>query len=142
MDAVDFRDKWVLRRTQRAGLCYLRCKYSNNRIVFIVSDPDFPNKFNIEVRYTAHGRKNRKSGNANYRVLDSRTKTYQFETIEEAFRDANRLMDSWNSPEGIGIARRVRICRMLMLSIHRLCGLQLRIQLTLRFKNSIIIAFQ
>ena len=38
--------------------------------------------------------------NANYRVLDSRTKTYQFETIEEAFRDANRLMDSWNSPEG------------------------------------------
>ena len=75
-------------------------KYSNNRIVFIVSDPDFPNKFNVEVRYTAHGRKNRKSGNANYRVLDSRTKTYQFETIEEAFRDANRLMDSWNSPEG------------------------------------------
>ena len=39
MDAVDFRDKWVLRRTQRAGLCYLQCKYSNNRIVFIVSDP-------------------------------------------------------------------------------------------------------
>ena len=83
MDAVDFRDKWVLRRTQRAGLCYLQCKYSNNRIVFIVSDPDFPNKFNVEVRYTAHGRKNRKSGNANYRVLD-----------------ANLLMDSWNSREG------------------------------------------
>jgi hypothetical protein len=100
MDSVDFRDKWILRRTQRAGLCYLQCKYSSNRIVFIVSDPDFPNKFNVEVRYTAHGRKNHKRGNANYRVLDSCTKTYQFETIEEAFRDANRLMDSWNSLKG------------------------------------------
>lgn len=100
MDSVDFHDKWILRRTQRAGLCYLQCKYSSNRIVFIVSDPDFPNKFNVEVRYTAHGRKNHKRGNANYRVLNSRTKTYQFETIEEAFRDANRLMDSWNSLKG------------------------------------------
>ena len=50
MDTVDFRDKWVLRRTQRAGLCYLQCKYSNNRIVFIVSDPDFPNKLLMAAR--------------------------------------------------------------------------------------------
>ena len=102
MDAVDFHDKWILCRTHRAGLCYLPCKYSSNRIEFIVSDPDLPYKFNVEVRYTAHGRKNHKSksGNANYRVLDSRTQTYQFETIEEAFRGANHLMDSWNSPEG------------------------------------------
>ena len=97
MDTIDFRDNWVLRRSQRAGMCYLQCRYSKTKGVFIVSDPDFPNKFNVEVRFNARGRKH---GNANYRVLDSRTKTYQFDTIEEAFRDANRLMDSWNSPEG------------------------------------------